>query len=48
MVLNNCNKYYILYKNQDRKKAEFQRIFYLNVITMYTKLDKHIKIAVKS
>lgn len=22
--------------------------FYLNVITMYTKLDKHIKIAVKS
>lgn len=23
MVLNNCNKYYILYKNQDRKKAEF-------------------------
>lgn len=23
IVLNNYNKYYILYKNQDRKKAEF-------------------------
>lgn len=23
MVLNNYNEYYILYKNQDRKKAEF-------------------------
>ena len=23
IVLNNYNKYYILYKNQDRRKAEF-------------------------
>lgn len=47
MVLNNCNKYYILYKNQDRKKAEFlvgfQRInIYKNKETRIKYMSKAI------
>ena len=41
MVLNNCNKYYILYKNQDRKKAEFLVGF--QRINTYKNKEKRIK-----